>query len=83
MHTLRGVLYIPTTWVSICFVYCTGFLRPQRADKQRLDTPLSFCLNFGVHFKSVPIVPFNFLIYSNNVMEINLLHNPHNPILSL
>ena len=42
-HTFRGVLYIPTAWVSLCSFTTKGCGRPQTANGQKPDTPLFFC----------------------------------------
>ena len=34
-----GRYYIPTAWVSILFVYCTGFSGPKVTNEQRLRYP--------------------------------------------
>ena len=36
--------YIPTAWVSLCLFHSTGFPRTLTTNRQKPDTPLSFCV---------------------------------------
>ena len=42
-HTFRGVLYIPTAWVSLCLFTTKAVEGLELRNRQKPDTPLFFC----------------------------------------
>ena len=42
-HTFRGVLYIPTAWVSLCLFTTKAVEGLELQNRQKPDTPLFFC----------------------------------------
>ena len=42
-HTFRGVLYIPTAWVSLCLFTTKAVEGLELQNRQKIDTPLFFC----------------------------------------
>ena len=65
MHTFRGVLYIPTAWVSLCLFIYTGFLRALRVEQAEARYPAFFLCGSKHYFNSSE---FGYLTGAKRVM---------------